>query len=272
MTEPEGRFVDVGDGLSLHLHDLGSGPAVVFLHGSGPGASGWSNFAANAAPLVAAGYRCLLVDSLGYGRSSKPTDRPYTLPFMAGAALAALDVLGIATATWVGNSQGGAQALWIALERPERVDRLVLMAPGGLEDRETYLAQRGIRSMMRCIYGPEGITVEGMRIVFERQVHDPSLLPPGVVETRTVVALTQPRHVFASMEVPDQSGRLGEVACPTLALWGMDDVFCPPSGALKIATRVPNARVVLLTRCGHWVMVEHREVFDRLLLDFLEHG
>lgn len=264
--------VALDDGVVLRVTEVGEGPPVVFLHGSGPGASGPSNFEANARALAAGGYRALMVDSVGYGASSKPTDQPYTLDFMAGRALAALTRLGVERATFVGNSQGGAQAIWIGLHHPERVHKLVLMAPGGLEPRETYLGLRGIRSMMRALYGPEGLTLEGLKIVFARQVHDPSLVPDALVAERFEVAKTQPLHVFQSMQVPNQRERLSELACPVLALWGMDDCFCPPSGAQAIAESVPHARVVLFTRCGHWVMVEHAAVFDRYLKDFLDHG
>jgi 4,5:9,10-diseco-3-hydroxy-5,9,17-trioxoandrosta-1(10),2-diene-4-oate hydrolase len=259
---------------------VGSGPAVVFLHGSGPGASGPSNFGRNAGALAAAGYRALLVDSMGYGDSSKPVDRPYTLAFMAEAALTALTALGVDRATFVGNSQGGAQALWIALEHPERVDRLVLMAPGGLEEREVYMGLRGIRAMMKSLYSPPGpdaqgpgsLTRAGLEIVLQRQVFDQGMLDAQVVDDRWEAARQQPLHVFQTMQVPNLSGRLGELSMPVLALWGMDDVFCPPSGAMTIATSVPNARVTLFTRCGHWVMVEHADTFNRLLVDFLAHG
>jgi 4,5:9,10-diseco-3-hydroxy-5,9,17-trioxoandrosta-1(10),2-diene-4-oate hydrolase len=191
---------------------------------------------------------------------------------MGGAAAALMESLGHARYAILGNSQGGAQAIRIALDHPDRVDRLVLMAPGGLEERETYMQMRGIRSMLRCIYGPDGITLDGMRRVFSKQVVDPETVPAGVVEARYKVAMTQPRHVFESMRVDDQSDRLGEIQCPTLGLWGMNDLFCPPSGATKLAEGIPTCRVVLFNRCGHWVMVEHADAFDRLVLDFLTHG
>lgn len=275
MTEPDGIFVDTGLGWRLHCHDLGTdlpGRPLVFLHGSGPGASGWSNFAANADVLVAAGHRCILVDSLGYGQSDKPTDVAYTLETMSGALVGLLDALGLDEVVLVGNSQGGAIAIRTALDHPERVGSLVLMAPGGLEARETYMQMRGIRSMLRCIYGPEGITAAGMRKVFEKQLYDSSLVTDALVESRTAVALTQPREVFATMKVDNQAERLSELRCPVLGLWGADDLFCPVSGAVTLAARVPDCRVTVFSRCGHWVMVEQAALFNRLVLDFLARG
>ncbi len=277
MTQPKGSFVDIGDGITMHANCVGPKPTgnsvpVVFLHGSGPGASGWSNFEANAEVLAEAGYHSILIDSVGYGLSSKPTDVDYTLPFMADCAAKLLEGLGYEHYTLVGNSQGGAQAIRIALEHPERVDKLILMAPGGLETREVYMEMRGIRSMMRCIYGPEGITLEGMHKLFSKQLHDPSSLDADTVAARTKAALEQPTHVFRTMRVDNQEARLADLACPVLGLWGVNDVFCPPTGATKLANTVPDCRVVLFNQCGHWVMVEQADRFNRLAIDFLKHG
>ena len=268
---PQGEFVQVGD-VRMHYHQVGEGRPVLWLHGSGPGASGWSNFRENARFLAEHGFCSILLDAVGYGLSDKPTDRPYTLEFMAGCAAGVMEALGHATYTIVGNSQGGAQAIWLALHRPEQVAELVLMAPGGLEEREVYMEMRGIRSMLRCIYGPEGITLEGMEKVFAKQVHAETNVDDELIQRRYLVAQTQPIHVFKTMEVPNQSAELGRIGCPTLGLWGMQDLFCPPSGAVTLAQGVPDCRVVLLNRCGHWVMVEHEDVFNRAVLDFLQDG
>ena len=269
---PEGHYADVGDGLRMHYHRIGEGEPLLFLHGSGPGGSGWSNFRHNAAYLAEHGYCCILADSIGYGHSDKPIDRAYTLEFMSGAAVTLMEGLGFPRYTIVGNSQGGALAIRIALDHPDRVVRLVLMAPGGLEERAVYMEMRGIRSMLRCIYGPEGITLDGMRRVFAKQVVDPSIVDPAVIEARFEISKTQPIEVFKTMKVDNQTDRLGDIACPTLGLWGVNDQFCPVSGATTLANGIPTCRVVLLNRCGHWVMVEHADVFNRTVLDFLQHG
>jgi len=269
---PEGHYAEVGDGLRMHYHRIGEGEPILWLHGSGPGGSGWSNFRSNAAYLAERGYCSILADSLGYGLSDKPTDRAYTLEFMSEAAVRLMESLDIDRYAIVGNSQGGAQAIRIALEHPERVTKLVLMAPGGLEERAVYMEMKGIRSMLRCIYGPEGITLDGMRRVFAKQVVDPSIVDPAVIERRFEISETQPIEVFKTMKVDNQADRLSDIACPTLGLWGVNDLFCPVSGATTLANGVPNCRVVLLNRCGHWGMGEHADVFNRTVADFLTHG
>lgn len=275
---PEGLDLRLPEALArdfhLHFHDLapagdGAGVPVLFLHGSGPGASGWSNFAANARAWVAAGHRCVLPDLPGYGQSSKPAEQVYSFDFLAGAVLALLDHLGLERVALVGNSMGGALAIKLALDHPERISKLVLMAPGGLEAPETYLKMRGIRSMLRCIFGEEGITRAGMAKVFEKQVYDSALVSEALVDERTAVARSQPRSLWETMRVPDQSERLGELACPVLCLWGREDLFCPVSGAMTVLQGCREVEVVLLSRCGHWVMVEHKDRFDALAIEFL---
>src|SRR5262245_26386652 len=136
---PEGKYVDIGDGLRIHYQDAGRGEPLLFLHGSGPGASGYSNFKKNYPFFAERGHRTIVLDNLGFGYSSKPDDIDFGLDFVTGGVIRALDRLGIDRCAVVGNSHGGAVAIQLALTQPGRVSKLVLMAPGGLEERETYM-------------------------------------------------------------------------------------------------------------------------------------
>jgi 4,5:9,10-diseco-3-hydroxy-5,9,17-trioxoandrosta-1(10),2-diene-4-oate hydrolase len=263
------RLVDVGGGLNVHVHDVGRGPAVVFLHGSGPGASGWSNFKGNFPIFAERGFRAVVPDTLGFGQSSKPDDVDYTLDFLAAALHRALAALGVERCAVVGNSHGGALAIQLALDHPALVSKLVLMAPGGLEPRERYMEMPGIRAMIKLVLGKDGVTRAGLRDLLALQLHDPGLLDDELVDERLAVAQTQPRRVLSSLAVPHLAPRLGELACPIFGLWGMNDQFLPVSGALTLAG-CRRARVLLLSGCGHWVMIERAALFNRLCLDFLE--
>lgn len=120
--------VDAGDA-QLACTDVGSGSPVVWLHGSGPGATGMTNFGGNLAAFE--DYRNIVVDLPGWGSSPRPaTDEP--LIFHAAERVCrAMTALGVERAHLVGNSYGGAVAMRMAMRCPERVDRLVLMAPAG---------------------------------------------------------------------------------------------------------------------------------------------
>lgn len=267
---PESTYVDIGDGLRVHYHEQGSGPAVVFVHGSGPGASGWSNFRAQLPYFAARGYRAIAPDALGYGYSSKPEDANYHLGFYVDGLRRFLDALGIERCTLVGNSMGGAMCIRFALDAPERVDKLVLMAPGGMEEREVYMEMRGIRRMLKAMFGGEPLSFESMKKVFELQVYRPEDVEDDVIRERLAMAELQPRRVFETSRVPNLENEVANLACPIFVLWGQDDQFCPVSGAAKFAERCKRTRVLTITECGHWVMVEHPELFNRMCCDFLD--
>ena len=267
---PEGKYAEVGGGITMHYHEAGSAErgVVLFVHGSGPGASGWSNFKGNYPWIADQGYRTIVPDTMGYGYSTKPEEGAFSLSDVAAQYKALLDALGVERATVVGNSQGGAIAITLALDYPSLVDKLVLMAPGGLETRETYMAMEGIKAMIRVLY-KEGISKETMRKVFTLQLHDESKITDEVIEERYQVAMTQHKDNIARIQVHNQEDRLCEIACPVLCFWGANDKFCPSSGAAKIAASCTNSRTVLIGSCGHWVMVEYPKLFNELTLKFL---
>jgi 4,5:9,10-diseco-3-hydroxy-5,9,17-trioxoandrosta-1(10),2-diene-4-oate hydrolase len=267
---PEGKYAAVGGGITMHYHEAGSGDrgVVVFVHGSGPGASGWSNFKGNYPALAEHGYRTIVPDTMGYGYSSKPEEGAFSLDDVAAQYKALLDELRVDRATVVGNSQGGAIAITMALNYPRLVDKLVLMAPGGLERREVYMQMEGIKAMLRVLY-KEGISKETMRKVFTLQLHDESKITEQVIEERYQIAMTQHKDNIARILVTNQEDRLSEIQCPVLCFWGANDKFCPVSGASKIAASCPNSRTILIASCGHWVMVEYPKLFNELTLKFI---
>jgi len=268
---PEGKYAEVGGGITMHYHDAGGGDrgVILFLHGSGPGASGWSNFKGNYPFLVEHGYRAIVPDTMGYGYSTKPEEGTFTVDDVAAQYKGLLDALGVSKAALVGNSQGGAVAITMALNYPGVVEKLVLMAPGALEARETYMGMEGIKAMIRVLY-KEGISRETIRKVFTLQLHDESKITDQIIEERYQVAMTQHRDNIARIQVVNLEDRLSEIECPVLCFWGANDKFCPPTGAPKIASRCPNSRTILISSCGHWVMVEYPKLFNELTLKFLD--
>jgi 4,5:9,10-diseco-3-hydroxy-5,9,17-trioxoandrosta-1(10),2-diene-4-oate hydrolase len=259
----------VTSGHTISVHQAGTGPTVVFIHGSGPGASGVSNFRLNIEAFVAAGFHVVAPDLIGYGQSSKPTGIDYTLDLFADTLLEALQQAGISRAHLVGNSLGGAIALRIALEQTAFVDRLVLMAPGGIETRERYFAMPGIARMVGDFTSPD-FDLAGMRAMITNLVYDPSVVSDALVSERYAVARTQPKDVLARMRVPDLSPRLGELNMPILGFWGQEDGFCPASGAEKFLQACPDARFMSYSHVGHWVMVERAAEFNAIATEFLK--
>ena len=127
---PDRRTVTVA-GKPIFFAEAGTGPAVVMLHGGGPGASGASNYSRNIDAL-AKNFRVIVPDMPGYGRSTKGVDQSDPFGYLADMIRGLLDELGIDTAHLIGNSYGGAAALRLALDTTHRVGKLVLMGPGGI--------------------------------------------------------------------------------------------------------------------------------------------
>ena len=271
---PRGATLASG-ALELHFHDYpatpGNGRTAVFVHGSGPGASGYSNFKLNAPAFAEGGYRAVLPDLPGFGYSSKPDDIDYTTDFFASHLVALIDALGIDRCALVGNSLGGAVCIRAALDHPQRVERLVLMAPGGIEDLPTYLAMPAMASMIANFTdGP--LDRQGLRAMLRTLVFDPATITDELVEERYAIAQTQPPAVLSRMSIPNMETELGRIRCPVLAFWGLDDAMMPPGGARKILNACRPCRLIEVADCGHWVMVEHARMFNAACLDFLDHG
>ena len=259
---------NVVGGYQINLADGGAGPVVVFIHGSGPGASGASNFRMNAEAFVAAGYRVILPDLIGYGASSKPAGIDYTLDLFVDTLLDALRQHGVSTASLVGNSLGGGIALQISLNAPDFVKNLILMAPGCIEDIATYMSMPGISKMMSKFVTPEFSIVEQRRLI-TNLVYDASFVTDELVAERYAVARTQSKDMLIRMRVPNLQPRLGEINKPILGFWGIQDEFCPQQGARYFLEQCADVRFMFFTQVGHWVQVERAQEFNQYSIGFL---
>jgi 2-hydroxy-6-oxonona-2,4-dienedioate hydrolase len=287
LLSPEStrRFVEVrttqGDAeqtFRVHCNDCGHGDSVVvLLHGSGPGATGWANFHRNIEPLVAAGHRVLLIDFPGWGQSDPVVCAESRSHFNARIVHGVLQALQIERAHVVGNSMGAHSAVALALEHPEQVDRLVLMGGGtGGQSLFTPMPAEGIK-LIRALYAEP--TLANLKRMMDVFVFDASSMTDELMQLRLDNMLAQPEHLANFLEsgrrcpkqFPDVAHRLGEVKARTLVVWGRDDRFLPMDLGLRLVWGLPDADLVLFSRCGHWAQWEHADKFNRLVGDFLAH-
>ena len=267
-SELSRRTYSVSGGYDISVAELGQGPVIVFIHGSGPGASGASNFRQNAQVFADAGYRVILPDLIGYGASSKPEDIDYTLDLFTSTLHEALQAHGVEKATLVGNSLGGGIALQMALDHPEFIDRLILMAPGCIHPREDYFKMPGIASMVSSFGGPDFNEDEQRRLI-TNLVYDPVHVTDALVKERFAVARTQPKDVIMRMRTPDLSPRLHELKMPILLFWGYNERFMPLEGINLFLEACEDVRCVTFNKVGHWVQVERAQEFNSYSLAFL---
>jgi len=270
-VEPESRFADV-DGLSIHYREVGSGEPLVMLHGTGPGASGWSNFRLTV-PAFADAYRVIVPDLPRYGASSKVPITGPRLTVLSKVIAGFLDRIGVERASFIGNSMGGQVALKLAIDHPERVSRLVAIGSPPLKGSSMGpTPPDGIR-LIEAYYKGSGPSLDKMRALLQAIVYDQRFLTEDVVRER-YEASVDPDTIAANAgpmwEKEDLEGQLERLTAPVLLIWGQDDRFAHLDVALRMVRELANARLLVFSRCGHWAQVEHAAEFNSAVRTFLE--
>ncbi len=289
MTEPALPDTDptrMGSEYTVRVKDAeifvtdtgGVGPAVVMLHGGGPGASGVSNYSRNIASL-ARSFRVIIPDMPGYGRSTKHVNHDDPFGHLADSIRGLLDELSLPTAHLIGNSYGGAAALRLALDTPRRVGKLVLMGPGGIGTTRG-LPTDGLKSLL-SYYGGGGPTRDKLSSFIRTYlVYDGAAIPDDLIDLRyrasidpEVVAdppLQRPKGLRTLWRMDlTRDKRLRCLPNPTLVLWGRDDKVNRPSGGPLLLNLMPNAELVMTSHTGHWMQWERAELFNQLVTEFL---
>ncbi|MEU6289372.1 alpha/beta fold hydrolase [Streptomyces sp. NPDC046988] len=271
------RLLDV-DGKKIFVAEVGQGAPVLLLHGGGPGASGASNYSRNIAEL-AKEFRVIVPDLPGYGRSSKGIDPTDPFGALATGIRGVLDQLDLEKAHFVGNSYGGACALRLALDTPQRVDRMVLMGPGGIGTTRA-LPTPGLNSLLNYYTGDGPSRQKLEKFIRDYLVFNAAHIPDSIIDARyrdsldaEVVAdppLRRPKSLRALWKMDfTRDKRLNQLAVPTLVLWGAADKVNRPSGGRMLAERMPNCDLYEVANTGHWVQWERADLFNRLCADFL---
>lgn len=271
----ESRFVEL-DGLKIHYDEAGSGPALIFVHGGGPGSSGLSNFSRNVAAF-ADRYRVIAIDLPGYGQSTKLKITEPLWGYYAKVLSGFIDALGLGKAHLVGNSLGGAASLKTALDFPEKVDRLVLMGPGGGYSLFEKQPSDGIRSLV-TFYMPPGPSLDRLKAFLNYLVYDPSSVPDELLQERLERALDPETAEFMPLRLGPHMPpiddlwreRLDRLPHQTLIIWGREDRVNPMDQGLILMRQIPNARFLVMPQCGHWVQWEKADEFNRTVAAFLE--
>ncbi len=270
--EPMGKFAKSGD-LSIYYHEIGTGYPLICIHGAGPGASAWSNFKGNVGEL-SNHYRTILMDMPQYGKSDKPTIEGGRLAFLARAIRDFMEALNIKRAHFVGNSMGGQAALKLAIDYPDRVDRVVVIGSTPIKAGSIFqpLPLEGIRNI-RNYYRNDGPTPGKMRQVLESLVCNTSLITDKLVQERFQASI-DPEVVKLFKKPPADSEdlyfELAKVKAKVLLAWGQDDRAGALDVALLMLRLLGDSRLYIFPRCGHWAHVEHRDEFNRVVLQFLQ--
>jgi pimeloyl-ACP methyl ester carboxylesterase len=267
--------VDVG-GTSVNYVDIGSGdagPPVLFVHGLG---GAWQNWLENI-PRVAQERRVFALDLPGFGRSEMPRDE-ISISGYGRSVDEFCARVGLDEVVLVGNSMGGFVAAETAIQFPGRVERLVLVAAAGLSI--TNLMRRPAQTWGRvaAVLGAYGAAnsraavtrpvVRHLALAFV--MRHPTRLRADLCWEQVHAAGTPGfRPALDALLEYDFGDRLGDIACPTLIVWGKEDMLVPARDADEFERLIRGARKILMNDTGHVPMLERPVKFNDCLMEFL---
>jgi 2-hydroxy-6-oxonona-2,4-dienedioate hydrolase len=224
--------------------------------------------------ILAQRFHTVAFDMVGHGFTDKP-DHDYEIRHYVKHLLDVLDALGIERANISGESLGGWVAAQFALDHPERVAKIALNTAGGLTADPVVMER--LKSL--SLAAVENLSRETVRKRLEWLMYDPQNVTEELIDTRYAI-YAQPgflrtmQHIMCLQELDIRQRSmlhdddLKTISAPTLVVWTSHD----PTGAVEVGERfvrdIPNSKLVVLERCGHWPQYEAADEFNRLLLEF----
>jgi pimeloyl-ACP methyl ester carboxylesterase len=262
-----GRFVDVA-GSPVRVHELGEGPPVLLLHGSGPGTTGWGAWAAVAAAL-APYHRVVVPDQAGFGATPAPAAARPGLAGWSAQAAGLMDALEHPRYAVVGHSMGGAVALALAAAVPAAVTGVVGVGSMGAAmplppalDRLWAARPGQARTLLELLFWDQALVTDAAVLAREEAM--------AAGAGAFAPLFPAPRDAWVR-DLTLAPSTLAAVAARVLLIHGRDDRIVPlRDGALPLLDALPDARLHVFGRCGHVPSVEQHAAFVRLLRDFLE--
>ena len=261
-------MIVAASGGRIGYDDVGSGPALVFLHAFPLNKAMW----APQTSALADDWRCLTIDTRGFGESAAVP--PFTVDRFADDVVAVLDHARVDRAAVVGLSMGGYVAFALWRRAPERLRALVLAdtragadAADARERRHELIAlarTQGVKPVIdRQIVGLLGKTTRSARPNVEARAR-------SIAETSTVDGIVG--ALEALLARPDSTSTLSTITVPTLVIVGDEDVITPQKEARAMHEQIRDSRLEVLSGAGHLSNLEQPTSFNTTLRQFLEAG
>lgn len=251
---------------------------VILLHGSGPGANSESNWG-KILEILGEKFHVIAPDLIGFGQTDLPENTDITFwewtTTRVEQILEIMDYNNIEKAHLIGNSMGGFVSLNALLYDESRFDRVVLMGSGGGKNSSNGPTPEIVR-MTNFFKDPN---INAFRNLVSWFMYDESAVEGDlerIIETRyEFIMKPEIRNLYPSLfptsphELVIPPSALRRIKQPVLMIHGYEDQFVPKEGSLSLLEHIPNAELVLLKQCGHWVQIEKKERFIQLVDQFL---
>ena len=275
IYNPEYSWFTRVNGARIHYQEAGDekAPPIILIHGFISSNVIWSHVLM---PLAQAGFRAIAPDLPGYGYSDKPADAEYTIAEQARAVIGLMDRLQIEKAGMVGTSYGGAVAATIAIDYPERVEKLVLVGAVSNDDaKRKFLLRVSCLPLVGDIATPLFL---GSRWILRKRMTDmyrrmAKPINEEMVASRHHLLETANAHRAMIRTARRWSANRIEreaslIRQPTLLVWGDQDTHIPIENAIKLRNTIPNASLIVFRNCGHLPPAECPEKFVEVVADF----
>jgi 3-oxoadipate enol-lactonase len=250
-----------------YYEEAGSGHPLLMIMGLSGDLQAW----ALQMPELSKKYRVVTYDNRGAGRSSAP-DKPYSIPQMAGDAIAVLDALGIEKAHVLGFSMGGYIAQELVLAHPERVNKLILLATAPNIDGYGRVAVRNWIDIRRSNMSREQLVRFTSQFLYSAELLDDEERYERAILNNLANPYAQQDHAFIRQAQAvlafDAADRLGKVKNPTLVTVGKEDILVPPRNSEKLAKLIPGATLKTLSG-GHLGCIEYPKEYNEAFAEFL---
>jgi 2-hydroxy-6-oxonona-2,4-dienedioate hydrolase len=251
-------------GQKIHYVEVGSGPALILLHGLGGSTQNW---ALNFGPLSKE-FHVIIPDQIGFGTSDKPLIN-YRIATYVDFLDQFCKQLKIERATLVGGSMGGWVAAAFTIAFPDRVDRLVLVDAAGYAPAVNF--------DYRTLYGLNPSSREGMkklagRIFFNKAFATDQVMDQFMAQRIGAGDGYTINMIIASMIRGEDflDNRVEDIKQPTLIVWGREDGLIPLSDGQRFKKEIPNSTLAVIEQCGHVPNFEKAAEFNAALLKFLK--
>jgi len=257
-------------GQKIHYLEAGSGPPLILLHGTGGEGARWMP----QIKALSSQFRVIAVDHIGFGQSDKPMTQYHTGVF-AGFVAGLMKSIGLPRAAFAGQSMGANVVLFLAINYPAMVDRIVLVNGGGFR-AEAATPRGGAAPDWHGRQIANAATLDESREYLNLMYYDDATFVTEKAVETNLAARLRSAYTISSMGLAGEKG-LGQISeaevkaikVPTLLVWGANDTQSTLASQDRLHAAIGGSRKVIIDKAGHYPFLEHPDQFNQAVVDFL---